>query len=50
MNIKAVSIGNKNQGLDGREISLDKLNILDNFKMGTDMVMASLAMVKIDKM
>ena len=50
INIKVVFIGNKNQGLDGKKILLGKLNILDNSKMGKDMVMESLVMAKTDKM
>jgi hypothetical protein len=50
MNIEAILKDNKNLGLVGRKILLDKLNILGNFKMirGTDM--ESLVMEKTEKM
>lgn len=50
MNIKAILKDNKNQGLVGRKILLDKLNILGNFKMIRDTGMGSLVMEKTEKM
>lgn len=50
MNIKAILKDNKNQGLVGRKILLDILNILGNFKMIRDTGMGSLAMEKTEKM